>query len=287
MATTIDQGFRQLRSNLQITSLQASTVAERQRNVRTVVAAELTVLDHFLTGSYMRDTMIAPLSEADVDIFVVLHPQYFEQYGGQANLLDRVKRALQRNYRASDISRSGRAVTICFSDFQVDVVPAFNRNFSGYLIPDSPGQRWIETDPKRHVSLWEELNRNQQGAFVPFVKMLKAWNKSHSQLLGSFHLETMAWEIFRYRQIEDYTLATVAFFQQAQGLIHSPRPDPAGYAGGVGLLSQSDRLGIASRMQSAAERAEAAVHLGRQGRIAEAFSRWRVLFGERYFPSYG
>lgn len=33
---------------------------------------DFTTLDSFLSGSYRRSTMIAPLAQADVDIFVVL-----------------------------------------------------------------------------------------------------------------------------------------------------------------------------------------------------------------------
>ncbi len=62
MATTVKSGFRTLKSNLEITDLQQGTVSTRQKNVRKAVEAELTVLDSFLTGSYSRSTMIAPLS---------------------------------------------------------------------------------------------------------------------------------------------------------------------------------------------------------------------------------
>ena len=34
------------------------------------------ILDDFLTGSYARSTMIAPLTEADIDVFVVLDSGY-------------------------------------------------------------------------------------------------------------------------------------------------------------------------------------------------------------------
>src|SRR5687767_11580129 len=81
MATTIAEGFEQLRRNLQITTLQEDTVSTRQQNVRKVVEAGMTVLDSFLAGSYRRDTMIAPLSEADVDIFVILSAKYFNSNG--------------------------------------------------------------------------------------------------------------------------------------------------------------------------------------------------------------
>jgi tRNA nucleotidyltransferase (CCA-adding enzyme) len=105
MAWTIAQGFQKLGENLEITDLQASTVSTRQQIVRSIVASELTVREDFLTGSYMRNTMISPLSRADVDIFVVLDSRYFEA-NGQASLLDKVRRALRRTYRLSGIPPS-------------------------------------------------------------------------------------------------------------------------------------------------------------------------------------
>src|SRR5690606_1580384 len=112
MATTIFASFEKLKENLEITGLQKSTVSTRQNNVREVVEKDLLVLDTFLTGSYSRNTMIAPLKEADVDIFIVLDPKYFYHYdngqnGGQAGLLDLVKRTLRKTYtRTPDISRN-------------------------------------------------------------------------------------------------------------------------------------------------------------------------------------
>src|SRR4051794_22610131 len=76
MPKTIPAAFDQFRSNLEITGLQASTVSTRQTNLRDKLAKELKVIDSFLTGSYMRNTLIAPLSAADVDVFLVLDPSY-------------------------------------------------------------------------------------------------------------------------------------------------------------------------------------------------------------------
>jgi tRNA nucleotidyltransferase (CCA-adding enzyme) len=77
MATTVTQSFVKLRQNLEITDLQASVVSTRQNSVRKVLDNELSVLDSFLTGSYARNTMVSPLKESDVDIFVVLDSKYF------------------------------------------------------------------------------------------------------------------------------------------------------------------------------------------------------------------
>src|SRR5262249_41168473 len=159
-----------------------TTISTRQSNVRANVAKEMEVLDDFLTGSYKRDTMIAPLKEADVDVFIVLNSKYFTQ-DGHASLLDQVKRALKKSYtEATDISRNGQAVTIKFSDVAIDVVPGFNRNGGGYLIPDAIAKRWISTDPKKHVQIWTDRNTNQKGQLIPLIKMIKGWNRKHSQL---------------------------------------------------------------------------------------------------------
>ncbi len=81
MPRTVAQGFDELRSRLEITELQASTVSTRQQNVRDAVKKGFVVLDDFLAGSYMRNTMIAPLSDADIDIFFVLSSEYYKADG--------------------------------------------------------------------------------------------------------------------------------------------------------------------------------------------------------------
>jgi tRNA nucleotidyltransferase (CCA-adding enzyme) len=74
-----EQAFKRLRRNLELTALQDKTVATRQQKVREAVAAQLTVVEDFLTGSYRRQTLIGPLNEADVDIVVVLDRSYRER----------------------------------------------------------------------------------------------------------------------------------------------------------------------------------------------------------------
>jgi len=91
-----DQAFEQLRKNLELTELQEQKVAERQQNVREAVAAQLTAVDDFLSGSYRRHTLIGPLKGADVDVIVVLDRSY-RDLGARA-VLDRVRKALLAKY---------------------------------------------------------------------------------------------------------------------------------------------------------------------------------------------
>lgn len=286
-STTITQGFDTLRQNLEITGLQESTVSTRQRNVREAIEAELTVLDSFLTGSYKRNTMIAPLSGADVDIFVVLDPGYFNPNGAAA-LLDRVKAVLRKTYtRTPEISRSGQAVTITFTDFQVDVVPGFHRKGGGFLIPNSRSHQWIATDPKQHVRLWSDANAAHIGDLVPLIKMIKQWNRCHSNLLRSFHLETLMLNVLTNVTITNFPSGARYVFDKAHAAVQQPVTDPAGYSGNLGayLDTQLKINEVCTRLNTAYQCAREAERLETQGRTDLAFEKWQQIFGDA-FPAF-
>ncbi len=289
MATTVKQGFKILKSNLEITDLQQEAVSTRQKSVREAVEAELTVLDSFLTGSYSRNTMIAPLSEADIDVFVVLDPSYYEK-NGQASLLDKVKRVLRKTYpKTPEISRNGQAVTITFSDFMVDVVPAFYRNGGGYLIPSTyGGGLWIATDPKKHVEISSSANAAHNGDLVPLVKMIKCWNRTIQRHFRSFHLEVLAWSIFDRVTISDYPSGMRYFFDKGKEMISKKNPDPTGYNDDVGFyIDTREKIDEAvSRFTTAYNRACKAEAYDRDGKVEDAINEWRKIFGSS-FPAYG
>jgi hypothetical protein len=293
MATTIPQSFSVLRSNLEITGLQAETVSTRQKSVREVVANGMTVSDDFLTGSYSRSTMIAPLSEADLDIFCVLDPTYFHHYNGQnggpAGLLDFTKRTLLKTYtRTPDISRDGQAVTIRFDDFVVDLIPGFNRTGGGYLIPNSINNSWLSTDPKAHVEIVSASNKMHNGNLVPLIKMIKAWNRQNGAFFRSFHLEVLALSILDNVEISDFSSGTRFYFDKARTLITQKNPDPAGYGDDVGsYINTREKIDEASRrFQTAFDRAIRAEQFANLNQIRDAVDVWRQIFGD-YFPAYG
>jgi len=294
MATTIKQSFQKLKENLEITDLQESTVSTRQKKAREVMEASLTVHDSFLTGSYSRSTMIAPLKEADVDVFIVLDSMYFYDYndgknGGQAGLLDLVKRTLKKTYtRTPDISRNGQAVTIRFDDFVVDVVPGFTRKSGGYLIPNSINQNWISTDPKKHVEIITDANTAHSGKFTPLVKMIKAWNKKNDKYFGSFHLEVLALQILQNVAISDFPSGMRYFFDKGRGLISQQNLDPAGYGGDVGnyINTQEKIQEAVAKFQLAYERAVKAEYYDTSVNVKNAVDIWSKIFGD-YFPAYG
>lgn len=288
MPKTIQQGFDQLKSNLNITDIQQQLVSQRQQAIRAALERQFVVRETFLMGSYRRSTLTAPLATADVDIFVVLDHKHFAP-AGQAALLERLREALRNTYATSKIKPDGQAVTITFTEFMVDVVPGFlNPAGIGYLIPNAEYQGWTPTNPKRHTEVWAEQNAAHSGHLIPLLKMLKGWKITSSAPLRSFHLETLGLQILRGVRISDYPSGVRFVFDKARERVTQRTPDEAGFGGNVGeylvktnkVSAAVDTIGQAYNLSLAAESSE------RRGDTRGAFEQWRLLFGN-YFPAYG
>lgn len=290
---SINQGFNKLKSNLEVTQLQKTTAASRQKAVRKVIEKKFNVKESFLTGSYSRSCMISPLKQADIDIFFVLgadHHSYFHNDEPQ-KLLDDVRSALLETYpKTPKINRNGQAVTITFTDFKVDVVPCFKRSGGGYLIPNTgAGKSWIGTDPKAHDKIYTEVNTDKGGNFKALVKMLKAWNRANGSFFQSFHLEELARKVFLYNGIQDFPTALHYFWKWGEEKVDKKIQDPAGAVYNKDIAAYLDKADKweegKRRFRTARSRTEKAIAFAEKGNTEAAYSEWKKIFGD-YFPSF-
>jgi hypothetical protein len=285
------QAFERLRSNLELTGLQERAVAERQNSLRAAIGGELAVVDDFLIGSYRRKTLIGPLNNADVDMMVVLDRMYRDR--GPGGVLTLLRDVLAREYPRTRISQNGQAVTVSFSDFAIDVVPAFRFPWwdlrEGWQICDSTADSWISTDPQAHEAKSARGNQVHDGNLVPWIKQLKAWNRMHGAPLRSFHLETLAWSVFGtsswwYETFRTDWDAVTYFFRKAPSRLVPPGPfsdrAPAGWA----YLTGEKRRVAVSKIRSAYGRCRRAEAAAADGELVAMHDAYREIFGD-WYPS--
>ena len=212
---------------------------------------------------------------------------YFKQYRPPA-LLDKVRTVLLKTYtKTPSISRNGQAVTITFSDFRVDVVPAFNRSGGGYLIPDSPNDAWISTNPPKHDEALTAANKAHGGDLVPIVKMIKGWNRIINDAFRGFYIELLAIDVLQGVTISDYPSGVRYLFDKGREKIKYKQSDPAGFGDQINPLDSVTTVADAvSRFETAYTRAVKAERFAADGKIEYAFDEWRKVFGD-YFPSFG
>ena len=278
----IDDAFDNLKSNLEITKTESDLARTRHKLVRNYIESSWQLADHFLTGSYSRQTKTKKLK--DVDIFAVIDPN-----GPQGSLakgpgtaaIDALRDVLATRW--NDLDTDDNVVTIKYGDEDIasyEVAPVFPREGHGYRMPNGAG--WMDTDPQEHATLVTAKNKECDEKFVPFVKMVKGINREAGDPIDPpFLLEVMGLELVlqpfgRYRDEIRFFLASVA------DRITDDWPDPGGLGPDVnGGVSQARRGQIADIVRKWLAVAEEALLLENEGKERDVVEKWRDLFGWR------
>jgi hypothetical protein len=282
--SVIGDAFTRLKANLEITTTEEHTASSRHQRIRDHVRTRWTLIDDFLTGSYRRETKTKPLK--DVDMFVVIDasgPQGYLRTELPRVVLDELLKVLEEKW--PDAYIDGMAVVIPFGPddavTSMEVVPAFERAGGGWFIPDPDRSRWLATNPKKHHEMSTTKNKECDGDFVPFVKMVKAANRElGDKIEPSFLLEVMAQDIVR-APFGRFSDELVFFFANGANRINDAFDDPAGLGGDVNTMNASQRILAKQALEDARRVAENAVDLADEGQERAAVKEWQKLFGKR------
>jgi len=287
MATTTAAAFTGFVEKLKPTEAQWATIHDRRTSnhnklVQAFPASETLTFDYSsLIGSADRGTIIRPVD--DVDAVAVFDPAGYEQYRYDSKkFIYRVRDALFAG--ASIAGTRGQAVRIFYaSGPKADITPGFPRKGGGFLIPKGDGT-WQATDPDFHDSYIADKHAALGYHLKPMARLIKAWNREHSEWLSSFHIECILAATFSSLGA-NYREASWKFFDWAPSNLHVT--DPAGHSGDLAAkLTTTQIQAIKTALASARDRARKALDAEVNGDHQEAIRLWRIIFGSD-FPAYG
>ncbi|MEP7378165.1 MAG: hypothetical protein ABI725_01230 [Chloroflexota bacterium] len=288
MGYTASTCFDELLAGLRLTPTQKDIAAGRVAHLKTFFPTAFAMArDVWATGSYARDTLIS--WRRDVDVMAIVSDDYWPTYQfDSSKFLYRVRDRLNDEYRNTKVSSQEISVRIAAGeDIEVDVVPGFERDDGGFLIPNGSG-RWMATNPPAHFEKVRELNVQLDSRFKPLVRIMKAWNEANARPISSIHVELLVYAIWHgeslvpsWPEAVDKTLLLMPIW------LKEPLPDIWAPGGMVDRGLSSDQRAKSLRMvDSDYDKAAEALRLERDRKYREANEAWQVVF-RRKFPAYG
>lgn len=200
--------------------------------------------------------------------------------------LIRIKVALRNVKRryptASDPEIQSRSVNIVVGGIGFDIVPAYYRFDSGYLVPDKDLGTWLHSNPPAYNKFLSDLNQNKGGKLVPLIKMIKCWNRNNGDILKSYHLEWVILIIFFNRTITTYSTAASTFFSNAIRMITVPITEPYSGLRLDNYLASSEIVSVKNNLQSCSNSATYALLAEVLGQQSNAIRLWRSIFKDPF-----
>ena len=184
-----------------------------------------------LNGSYLRDTIIRPTVENDVDIdvFVFIDEEQWDSQGVNPkpqSVLDKFKKYLEsdKDYKGK-CHQDRPCITIELSAYHIDVLPALDKNGT-YKIPNNKLDNWMSTDPESHTGCLDSIDALRGGKVKPIIRAIKKWKVIEGlNDFPSFHIEEIAMAIFKDNLFDSYEEGIRMWFQEASKHLKPTRFD--------------------------------------------------------------
>jgi hypothetical protein len=180
-----------------------------------------------LGGSVSKHTYVDGIS--DIDTLMVINGTELQQKSPKA-VKDMFAAMLRERFPNTDISVGRIAVTVKFTDCEIQILPAI-KNSKGITIPDRTGTKWSRINTEAFTNKLTEVNANNGKKVIPVIKLAKALisNFPENQQLSGYHVESLAIEAFKnYHGINNVKAMLKEFFKTASQTVLAPIKDKTG-----------------------------------------------------------
>lgn len=161
---------------------------KKYRNTESKTANSLQV------GSYGRFTAIKSIS--DLDMVYILPWNEYERFKNnrQSALLQEVKNQVSLRYPSTKMRGDGQVVVISFTNYQIEVLPAFENTDGSFLYPDTNnGGSWKTTKPREEINAISQLDKSKNKNLRTLCKMIRSWKNFHGVAMGGLVIDTIAY----------------------------------------------------------------------------------------------
>jgi hypothetical protein len=238
-------------------------------------------VDLRFAGSVAKHTFIDGFS--DIDALVLLNGTELEKSPPSAVRAYFLER-LEERFPKTEIRPGSLAVTVTFSDMEIQLLPAI-RSGGSVLIADERSDKWMRTQPLSFSRSLVTANDRLGGKLVPTIKLAKAAMIAlpPERRLTGYHTEALAIKLFQDYSGPQNTKAMVQhFFATAPRAVESQRlRDPTGQSQYL-----DDYLGAPNSLQRklAADSIDRISRKLRNADAAQSVEMWRsvldVPFGD-------
>lgn len=148
-------------------------------------------------GSYGRHTAVQGVSDLDM-AFVLPWSVYdrFQRYENnkQSSLLGEIRLALKERFPNHTVRAQQQVVSVDFSDYVVEVLPAFEHEDGSYTYPDSnDGGSWKTCNPVAELDEINSLNQDKNHNLKRLCKMVRSWKNDHGVPMKGMLIDTLCY----------------------------------------------------------------------------------------------
>lgn len=196
--------FKQFRDNLAVKNADEISgrylAITRRLNKDYWDAPDQDYLHCLQVGSYGRRTAIDGVSDLDMafELPWSVHDRFTQRQGNiQSQLLNEVRDCLKVLYPNTTIKADGQVVVVQFTNYRVEVLPAFVETNGSYKYPDSNGGgSWKWCWPRDEMTALQSVHDRSNRNMKHICKMVRAWKNHKGAPMSGMLIDTLCYNFF-------------------------------------------------------------------------------------------
>ncbi|MFZ5644856.1 MAG: SMODS domain-containing nucleotidyltransferase [Bacillota bacterium] len=249
-------------------------------------AHDMHVKQASLSGSFARGTMIKPLSAVDI-IAVMAPPTGQDQKVPET--LDRLRQFLIKESPGTEVSVSRGRIGLGMQGIEYAITPVLATLDNGQVqlyIPSSEGGFWVSRNPALPEQWMKKAAEKHGPAFLTFLKIIKAWQKTNCSYIKDFHIELLTGKIASQVKLDLSFESVYQWFKHAYNLMSQNKkpfltePNRPDIFIDDYIYSNAVTFGRFGRILTESYNlAKQGIAYHRAGENKMALTRWKTLFG--------
>lgn len=288
MPRSIGEGFTDFLVRLKATAPELEAAKQHRASIEACLRRNFGLLRFTRIGSFGNGTSVSGYS--DVDYLASIPTSKLTS--SSVYSLMKVRDALDIRFPSTGVRVNSPAVSVPFGKYRsedTEVVPAdyieVVNGFKVYEIADGNGG-WMRISPDSHNAYVARVDAALAGRLKPLIRYIKAWKFLCNVPISSFYLEMRT---AKYAEGESSIIYDIDIKRVLRSLWDhqlARMHDPTGVAGYISACkTQVQEQDALSKLSTAVVRAEKAYSARTDGKIADAFAWWRLLYADA-FPTY-
>jgi Second Messenger Oligonucleotide or Dinucleotide Synthetase domain/Adenylyl/Guanylyl and SMODS C-terminal sensor domain len=283
--------FEQFRKNLAVRNEDA--ISTSYRSITTRLNKDYWDLESDSThclqvGSYGRNTAIHGISDLDM-VFELPAKDLIRfkkvQGNGPSQMLQEVKKCLQKRYPNTEMSGDGQVVVVDFKSYRVEVLPAFyNADDKSYTYGDTnDGGSWCQCKPRQEIDAVNERNRTSNRNLKRICKMLRSWKEEVGAPMSGMLIDTLAYQFFgQTKAYDDKSYGSYPELVRDVFSYLANRPEQDYWLAPGSFQRVSTKGKFQRKAKKAAAKCQEAIDADTDKKKEKL---WKEVFGSRFFPT--
>lgn len=280
----VDNAFQLLAKNTELSLLEYTLITQCQADIEQSLRQHINRFSTTLYGSFLRKSIVSPLSDSIVDMLIVFSEQDISNVP-PSRVFEKLYETLIQHYPDAQAIKTQSTIILSMKDIHYKIRPAYALSSNTYMLPDENFNEWTKYDINAYSEIFTKENATHKNKLLEVIRLVKTWNRVSGNFFNGYYLELLVTQVLSSYEITNYPETLRYIFKAVLPKSAFQQHDPANVEFMIdGLNNMENLISAMQLIKKSYILTNEAIEFEQGGETDKALNSWIKLFPQ-VFPT--